>query len=125
MANTVRIDCNAPGFEDSWIEHRVKWTRGQSVRWDALTDDAEIVATLASQAAACHIVVTPTLTVDSPSELTVDAFYEMDEVLASWLVTTIARMVASRRVLGNVSASVSYNTNGETVRPTPTKTSEK
>ena len=121
---TIRINCSAEGFDDNWVEYSASWTRGETRRLDEAGDEETILAIIAAKIVRCHIVTADGGVLESSDDLTMDAVGEMDETLAAWLVRSLYEMVARKRVLGNVSASVSSATNGKATMPTPTKTAE-
>lgn len=121
---TIRINCSAEGFDDNWVEYSASWTRGETRRLDEAGDEETILAIIAAKIVRCHIVTADGGVLESSDDLTMGAVGEMDETLAAWLVRSLYEMVARKRVLGNVSASVSSATNGKATMPTPTKTAE-
>lgn len=121
MAN-IRIECTADGLTGNWIEYRTAWTRGDTKRLDAATTEDDILDLITGKIAKCNIVTADGNVIDTADGLTVEAIDELDETLAQWVVASVYQMIAAKRRLGNLSASVSSSTNGKVTVPTPIKT---
>lgn len=102
----VRIACDAFGLEGNWIDVAERWTQREIAELNAAADDA-FFALLRRKAVACHVAVTPELTITDPAQLTAENMLDADVLLLGWLGRALPLAVAHQRVLGSRSARLS------------------
>lgn len=121
--DSVRIQCSEGGYEGNYIDVVPRWTRGDTKRLDAATDESYFEL-LREKLTGLHLEIYATDgqivgTIDDPADLSIESFDELDEVVAAWIGAALWTYVGNRRRLGNASALVLSNTSD---KPAPTKT---
>lgn len=108
----IRMECTAPGFEETWVEVSDRWTRRE---FKAMVDagGAEWLEMFHDKVTACHIQASGEAITD-PAAVTEDALDDVDMQVLGFLGTVLLEAVAHLRSLGFMSGRVSSDSNAKT-----------
>lgn len=108
--DSVRIQCSEAGYEGNYIDVSPYWTRADTKRLDAATEESYIEL-LGEKLDGLHLeIYAPdgevVDTINDPADMSIDSFDSLDEVVAAWLGAALWTYIGNRRRLGNASALV-------------------